>query len=608
MMLAPNEQNEAMPVGLKTPWHKQLKNWLNRYEWQVVAVMWIVATVLGYNGFEQYYREIHEEHTAYDFLYLTVQLFVLQSGWVQGSVNWQLQLARFLAPAATVYAAVVGIAALFRDQFQSLMARFLRNHVVISGLGRRGSLLAQRFLEKGHQVIALERDQGNERINEFKARGGIVLIGDASDVELLRSAGVDRAHCLIAVSGDDGVNAEIAVHARALVRERKSNPLTCAVQIDDLDLCRVLRGHELHMGRPEAFRLEFFNSYLIGAKALLEKHPPFDETRDPNIMVLGVGRFGESLATRMAWAWREKHRASGQRLVLKLVDKTAVDRKRLLLLRNPFLETICDLQAIPMDVRSPEFLEGGFLFNDAGLCELTRIYVCLDNDSLSVSTALALLKRLSGHKIPIVTRMSREGGVGVLLHSADETREGFGYLSVFGTLEQTCVPELVLGGTQEFLAQAICAEYLDLESQESAADTATAAVTSWEKVPDDIKDLYRRLAGQIGRMLGQIGCTVEPLSEWNAEQLRFDPEEQETLAASIHDFYLKEHRRGGAKYLPTLRAVSETQEAEACTWEQCPEQAKDVYRDIVRMLPAFLGKVDFQVYRLNWSNGVVLPR
>jgi len=595
-----DEKSETLLIGPKTAWHKQFRAWLNRYEWQVVATMWAAATVLGYIGFANYYTQIHEEHTSYDFLYLTVQLFVLQSGWVQGSVNWQLELARFLAPMSTVYAAVVGIAALFRDQFQTLMARFIRNHIVICGLGRRGSLLALRFLEKGHQVIVVERDQANERINEYKTRGGIVLIGDASDVEMLRAAGVDRAFCLIAVSGDDGINAEIAVDARTLVKDRNGKPLTCAVQIDDLDLCRVLRGHELHMGKPETFRLEFFNSYIIGARALLEKHPPFDIASDtaPRIMVIGVGRFGESLVTRMALMWRDRHRESGVRLELKLVDKTAPEKKRLLLLRNPFLDKICDLHSVPMDVRSPEFLEGRFLFNSEGICELSHIFVCLDNDSLSVSTGLALLKRLSGHSVPIVVRMSREGGVGILLHSADQKSEGFGSLSVFGTLEQTCVPELVLGGTQEFLAQAICAEYLEMNNRETQVDPRFVSFSSWQSVPDDIKDLYRRLAGQIGRMLGQIGCTVEPLSEWNAEQLRFDAQEEEILAVSVYEFYSKEYHRGGLKYLPRLRAVTESGDDDPCAWEACPEEVKETYRDIVRMLPAFLGKVDFQVYRL----------
>lgn len=599
-MPATEEKGEALPVTLKTSWHKHFRAWLSRYEWQVVAIMWTAATVLGYTGFAEYYAQIHEEHTSYDFLYLTVQLFVLQSGWVQGSVNWQLEVARFLAPMSTVYAAVVGIAALFRDQFQSLMARFIRNHVVICGLGRRGSLLALRFLEKGHQVIVVERDQANERINEYKARGGIVLIGDASDVEMLRSAGVDRAFCLIAVSGDDGINAEIAVDARTLVRDRNAKPLRCAIQIDDLDLCRVLRGHELQMGKPEAFRLEFFNSYIIGARALLEKHPPFDIASHalPRIMVIGVGRFGESLVTRMAWTWRDRHRESGDRLELKLVDKNAAEKQRLLLLRNPFLGRICNLQSIPMDVRSPEFLEGTFLFNSEGLCELSRIYVCLDNDSLSVSTGLALLKRLSGHNVPIVVRMSREGGVGILLHSADRTSEGFGLLSVFGTLEQTCVPELVLGGTQEFLAQAICAEYLEMNGEETRIGARAVSASAWKTVPDDIKDPYRRLAGQIGRMLGQIGCTVEPLSEWNAEQLRFNAEEEEILAMSVHEFYAKEYHRGGLQYLPRLRGQAESRDADASPWEASPEQVKEMYRDIVRMLPSFLGKVDFQVYRL----------
>ncbi len=367
---------------------------------------------------------------------VTIQLYVLQSGWVQGAVNWKLELARFLAPAATVYTALVAMAVLFRDQTQVFRARLVSQHVVICGLGKKGFLLALRFLDREEPVVVVERDPANDLIHLCREQGGIVLIGDASDEETLLRAGVTRADYLIAVCGDEGLNAEIAVDSRGLVSRRHGAPLKCVVQIENVELCRLLKGHELGMSKIDSFRLEFFNSYLLGAKALLAKHLPFDEDSEdiPHILVIGVGRLGESVVTHIARSWLGPYRLRGTRLRISLLDANAEEKRKLLLLRNPFLTKICDVNCIQMDVRSARFLEGSFLLDPPESCPVTRIYVCLDNDSMAMATALALLKRLRGREVPIVVRMSRDSGIGTLLEGADETREGFGSLSAFPLL------------------------------------------------------------------------------------------------------------------------------------------------------------------------------
>jgi len=54
------------------------------------------------------------------------------------------------------------------------------------------------------------------------------------------------------------------------------------VQINDIDLCHLLMGQELTLGRRGAFRLEFLNPYVRGARAILQEYPPFGENEtDP---------------------------------------------------------------------------------------------------------------------------------------------------------------------------------------------------------------------------------------------------------------------------------------------------------------------------------------
>lgn len=579
---------------------KRLKKWLAHHEWHIVAAVWLVSLVLGCLGFARHFGYLGEKRSAWDIFYLTLQLFTMESGSVPTADNWALDVARFLAPAAAVYTAITALAVVFRDELQTMRLRFLSNHVIICGLGRRGLRLTRGFLATGRRVVVIERDINNELVAHCREMGAAVVIGDASDEEVLKTAGAARAYVVISVCGEDGINAEVAVDARDLVKNRRRTPLKCVVQIDDLDLCRLLKGHEIAMGSADAFRLEFFNSYLLGAKAILEDHPAFEVSSDeaPHLLVIGAGRLGESLIVCAARAWRSRVSAGGEPLRVTVIDRKGEEKKKLLLLRNPFLGRVCDLACLNLEVESSEFLEGNFLFNSEGRSVVTRVYVCLDSDSRGLAAALILCKHLHGIDVPIVVRMSHEGGVGTLLHGVDEAREGFGSLFAFGLLERICTPDLVLGGTHEILAQAIFRNFSDGSRPCAAIAGEGSARGLWKDLPEHLKDSFRRHADQIGVMIKMAGCTIEPLAEWDADAFEFSEQETEALAASLHDFHLAEHRRGGLCLLPGLADARLDPNPTPVAWRRRSERTRQIYRHAVGCLPVFLAASDFQIYRL----------
>ena len=85
---------------------------------------------------------------------------------------------------------------------------------MICGLGGNGGLLAIRCHELGMPVVVIESDSRNEHIVQCRQRGVIIMIGDARDPQMLIQAGVRKASYVVAVSGNDGVNVEIAVRVR----------------------------------------------------------------------------------------------------------------------------------------------------------------------------------------------------------------------------------------------------------------------------------------------------------------------------------------------------------------------------------------------------------
>ena len=272
-----------MPNGghnrIRAFWWKRFHPLWQDYQWPVVGILGLTSIGLGYTGFSKYFAALGEIRSGWDIFYLSIQLLTLESGAIHGPVSWELEVARLLAPAAAMYTAIQALAVIFRRQIEMFRVRFLSGHVVICGLGRKGFLLTANFLELGHRVVVIDQDEENSKIESCRDLGAIVLIGNATDRELLRKAAVHRAGHLISVCSDDGVNAEVAVHGYDLAGERKGRVLTCIVHIFDPQLCSLLREREIATQKVDSFRLEFFNVFERGARELLRVYPAFGEAK-----------------------------------------------------------------------------------------------------------------------------------------------------------------------------------------------------------------------------------------------------------------------------------------------------------------------------------------
>jgi trk system potassium uptake protein len=86
-------------------------------------------------------------------------------------------------------------------------------YIVVVGCGRLGSILASTLSGKGHSVVAIDSKQSafNNLTSEFS---GFQIVGDASELSVLRSAKTDLADCLLAVTNEDNINLMVAQVAR----------------------------------------------------------------------------------------------------------------------------------------------------------------------------------------------------------------------------------------------------------------------------------------------------------------------------------------------------------------------------------------------------------
>lgn len=576
---------------------------LQGQSWILIGGLWVAALALGYVGLLRYNATVGNPQTVKDLFYLLLQLVTLESGAVVGTVPWELEIARFTLPALAAITAVKALAVLFHEQAQLFSLRTLRDHIVICGLSRKGLLLTKGFLESTQRVVIIELDEDNDFIEQCKARGAIVLTGDATDRSVLEQAAIHRARCLIAVCDDDGINAEIAVQAQAVVASRSRTPLTCIVHIVDPQLCDLLREKEIASAEFDSLRLELLNIFFRGAKLMWESFTnttgmAMQAGSPPHVLVVGLGKLGENLVIHAAQTWQMTDPYPDGRLRVTVVDREADWKCEALTVRYPQLLRHCELNPYALDVKSPEFYTATFFNHHPGEVDLDAAFICLDDDSLGLSVGLTLLRHLRDSQTPIFVRMKEDAGLASLLHTAPDSESAFRNLHAFGLLDRTCTPDLLLGGTHEVMARALHEEYVRGQGVLEPGETVAASTRSWDQLPDGIKEANRRQVDHIGAMLKAVGCTIAPLMDWGAELFHFSMDEIEVMACMEHERWCEDLKMNGWKYAPCEKDVQNKTHPDLLPWEELPDTEKEKNRIPSRELPGLLARVGFRVVRV----------
>jgi len=399
-----------------------LKRFIKEYHWLIIGLLWIIAFVLGYIGARKQFIVTGEERSFWDPFYRPLQLFLLDDSMVvlRPIAAWELEVARFLAPAVATYTALVALLVLFRDQIKIFRLRFFRNHTVICGLGQKGLQFVKDFNDHGDQVVVIELDEDNDEISSCRELGIPVLTGDATDELLLRKARIHCARYVVAITGDDGTNIEIAMLTHRLVEKRKASlfgVIQCFVHIVDFKLCTLLGRHRIFTNTEDAFEISVFNVYEDSARVMLKEHPldrddiSTEDRRDIHLIVAGFGQMGESIVLQAA---RIAHFANGNKLSITVIDKIADEKSKSFYGRYPQFDKACEISFLNGDIEDIEILDKICHWaNDKK--NITTAAVTFDNDAQSLSCVLNITSRLLDHPIPIAVRLADDNGLGLLL-------------------------------------------------------------------------------------------------------------------------------------------------------------------------------------------------
>ena len=117
----------------------------------------------------------------------------------------------------TLLATVVvegGLPKRLQQRRQQRMLETVKDHFIICGYGRIGSIVARQFRRQDVPFVVVERNP--ERLQAALEDGALAVEADASDEAVLSRVGIDRARGLIAAVGTDAENVYAVLSARVM--------------------------------------------------------------------------------------------------------------------------------------------------------------------------------------------------------------------------------------------------------------------------------------------------------------------------------------------------------------------------------------------------------
>ena len=529
-----------------------------------------------------------------DHLYGGVQLVALDDGALDGYDQWTLDVGRWLAPLGAVLLAYRALLADVKSDVDYSRAGRLREHVVIAGLGDYGSRLASSFRAAGHRVVGIDVDPHPPTAPALRADGVIVLNGDACDPRFLKRAGIRRARYLIATCGEDGRNVQAAAAAGSLI-EPGGHALTAFVHLEDLRLWPEMKARSLRSRGASPFRTEFFNVFETGARILLDAHPPFAaphaDAAAPRVLLVGLDGLGEQILLSLARRWEAARCSRSNRLAITVVAAAAGARVGALIARYPRLEQLAAIRAQESEPTLLGLEARGLLEADAAV-----VYVCLEHDADGVAAVLDLqvVARRSAIPLVLVLRDERRG----LAPSIARDLRGLHGVEVFRLGSRALMPELLVRGTNEVLARGKHEQYVRTERERGVDERSNPSVTSWERLPESLKESNRAFVDRIGAKLDEAGCVLVPNSLAAGDHgFVFTPDEIEELARLEHRQWRQDLERDGWCHGPEKNAELKLHPL-LVVWEELPEEERDKDRAAVRALPEMAALVGFDIARI----------
>jgi|TARA_Y100000310_G_scaffold296320_1_gene328489 hypothetical protein len=532
-------------------------------------------------------------------IYQVMVLFLGSGEWtfLDAPPPWQVEIARIAAPIVTVLSVIFVFAKDVRVEIINYFVRYGKDHLIIAGLGDKSWQFIQ-SCHKDYKVVVVEVNSKNLFIDRARSLGVSVIISDILASGAFARINLADARHLVTLTGNDGVNLELALKARDQVR--KTHPgkhhLRIHLHVDDTRISMRLENYPKFFSDYSLAEISFFSVYDLSARELFREYPPdiFAEVfgqKTIHIAIYHFGRMAEHILVEMT---RMCQFANAARLRITVFDKDASDKEAQLHNEYPTLREVCDIEFIDREVKTPQVVHD---LPQELLESVTQHVICCPTDEESLDLSLILrsvLLQREACNTPIMVRMQESSGLAQLLESNIGSPEVPDGLYPFGMLDQVLNVDYVINDRQDRTARALHQDYLARRGREVSADPRLySALQEWEEVPEPARKSSRLEADHLQVKLRAIRCTFDMERDHGFE---FTALEAEMLAKMEHDRWMSN------KVLDQWRAGPERIEGArinplAVEWEDLPLPERQTEITGIKSLPALLGKEGSHIQR-----------
>lgn len=519
------------------------------------GVAMLAAIALGFWGFQIACGNDPEKKCdpagwayIYRNVFRTLQLLTTQfPPELPADLPWQLQIARIVVPAFTLFFTLDIVLAKAGRPFGILRRLLLRDHAVVIGAGDEAERIARQLKQAGYGVaiVATPRDDAEAA---RLGRLGLVIEGDPKTADTLEDARVHLARVLFVFAGDDSAGvATVAAATSVRRRHPGSARLQVVLALTRPGLRSLVSGPITGAARAAGVDLKLYVRETNVARALFTRFPPDwglpTGAHDLHLAIVGVGSMGSELVMQ---AIRVATPEPGCRLIVTLIDRDAERIVEVLRVDCPALDLCCELRVLAIDVRTHRILPTDVEQWFSAAPAATSIYVCCGDDDANLEMAVGIRKAYGQRRelSPPLFVYQRRGPtlVNALPHLGGAGFDAFRVIA-FGDSSEGFEPYYLLNDEIDKLAEVSHATYratLPPERRDALAQR------EWAQLPETFRLATRARADHVLYKMRRLGWHASLFATPTPPVVALP--RLERLAELEHERWSRERRLDGWTY------------------------------------------------------------
>ncbi|KAF0170713.1 MAG: NAD-binding protein [Hyphomonadaceae bacterium] len=572
-----------------------------RVKWAIILVLAAAWAGFGLLGWRE------QNSAMSDAIYQTLGALTMSGDYSHVAADRTIyrEIARFAGLLLTAVGLLFGFSGAVGRSFARFLMMGAARHIVIAGETSAALALARSCRETGDAVVIIARGLEPETAWSLRQRGVILIEGDPTHADALKSARASSAAHVVAFSDDDTENlrieaalrasparrrhrlaAHVAIGSPLLLMEAREMRMTVEREMGDADKKRKAR-HRLVDPRP-------FSLDEIAARALLTTYA--DDILDladkqgrdrQHIVLFGFDATAEAVAVRTLMSlWSARFGEPRVTVIAPDADKARGE----FLARYPQADAHAvwkaDIQFVGFDW-TRRSLDGDFLDHiDAARGPATAVVVSTGSDGQNIQLALGLLRTTNGRGMwaaPIFMKETTQSEFSRQFAAGDQTPDVLdAYLQAFGAVEAVSTRALIIEGLLDRGA-AVAHRLYEEEMLHRDVDMREleAVKKSWDDVPETYRNANRAVADSALVKLWDAGWKPAPADQRPGEvHPKIAPEMMQKLAVIEHSRWVAERLLAG--WRPGVRNNRLMMHDNIAPWEALTPELQERDADQVR--------------------------